>query len=130
MGDSLDRAALRRALVAAEPWLAADEVGPRAVDAGPCDRCGRRPRLLPTCGPGGFTALCRDCAEALGDDAWCEGHLDEGRRARSWARRLPDRWPDAVVLWWVATGEVRLAGEELPDTSAWPHRVRAALGAG
>ncbi len=106
------------------PWLDATDVGPRAVDAGTCDRCGQRPRLLPTCGPAGWPALCRPCAAEVGDDGWCDGHLDEGRAARAWADALPDRWADVVVAWWVATGEVRLD----PDAAA--ERVRAALGDG
>lgn len=106
------------------PWLDATDVGPRAVDAGTCDRCDQRPRLLPTCGPAGWPALCRACAAEVGDDGWCDGHLDEGRAARAWADALPDRWADVVVAWWVATGEVRL------DPDAAGERVRAALGDG
>jgi hypothetical protein len=102
----LDRPALRAALRATAPWLDATDVGPRAVDAGTCDRCHLHPRLLPTCGPGVAGAICRDCAEELGDDAWCDGHLDDGRAARAWAAALPDRWEDTVILWWVATGEL------------------------
>ncbi len=104
------RARLRIALSEAYPWLDAADVGPRSVDAGPCDRCGRLPRLLPTCGPSGPGALCRPCAQQAGDDGWCEGHLEDGRRARAWAQRLPDEWADAVVLYWVATGEVTSDG--------------------
>jgi hypothetical protein len=105
--ESVDRRALRRALLAAEPWLAATDLGPQAVAAGACDRCHELPRLLPVCGPTGYEALCRDCAEDLGDDGWCDGHVREGRAARAWAAALPTRWHEAVVLWWVATGEVR-----------------------
>lgn len=101
------RVELRKALLEAAPWLDATEVGPRSVTAGACDRCGAAPRLLPTCGPAAFEALCRDCADDEGDDAWCEGHLDEGRSARGWAASLPERWGEAVVLWWIATGEIR-----------------------
>lgn len=126
----VDRRALRQALLTAEPWLAATEVGPQAVVSGTCDRCGRLPRLLPTCGPIAQEALCRSCAEELGDDAWCDGHLDDGRAARRWARTLPDRWADAVVLWWISTGEVRLDATRAPDLSRWPLPVRAALGRG
>lgn len=103
-----DRAGLRRALLTSYPWLGATDVGPRAVQAGECDRCGERPRLLPTCGPVPFEALCRPCAAELGSDAWCEGHADEGRAALAWAARLPDEWPVVVRLWWAATGELRL----------------------
>ena len=126
----VDRRALQRALLTAEPWLSATEVGPQAVVAGTCDRCTELPRLLPTCGPIAQEALCRPCAEQVGDDAWCDGHLDDGRAARRWARTLPDRWADAVVLWWIATGEVRLAATHVPDLSRWPLPVRAALGRG
>jgi hypothetical protein len=115
--DPSQRAALRAQLRGVAPWLDADDLGPRAVDAGPCDRCGDLPRLLPTCGPDSPGALCRDCAEELGDDGWCDGHLDEGRAARAWAARLPSRWADVVTLWWAATGEVRLPVGQAPDTS-------------
>lgn len=125
---TIDRTALRRALLDAEPWLAATEVGPRTVVAGSCDRCGRQPRLLPTCGPSAYEALCRDCAQAEGDDAWCDGHRAEGRAARAWAALLPARWADIVVLWWVATGEVRWDGSTpMPDRRALPAEVRALL---
>jgi hypothetical protein len=103
-----DRRALRAALLEAEPWLGTSELGPQAVVAGRCDRCDQAPRLLPLCGPTSFEAVCRDCAELLGDDGWCDGHLEEGRAARRWARGLPDRWHEAVVLWWAATGEIGL----------------------
>lgn len=115
--DPPQRAALRAQLRGVAPWLDEDDLGPRAVDAGPCDRCRLLPRLLPTCGPDSPGALCRDCAEVLGDDAWCDGHRDEGRAARAWAARLPARWADVVTLWWVATGEVRLPVGQVPDTS-------------
>lgn len=102
-----DRASLRRALLERQRWLGETDHGPQAVVAGTCDRCQLHPRLLPTCGPTSFEALCRDCAEELGDEAWCDGHLEDGRAARAWAASLPARWADWVVLWWVATGEVR-----------------------
>jgi hypothetical protein len=106
-GPPVDRRALRRALLDAEPWLAAADVGPASVDAGPCDRCGDAPRLLPTCGPTGWAALCRDCALEVGDAGWCDGHADEGAAARRWAAGLPASWAQTVTLWWVATGELR-----------------------
>jgi hypothetical protein len=97
-------------------------VGPQAVEAGPCDRCGQQPRLLPTCGPSGGVAVCRGCAAALGDDGWCAGHREEGAAARAWAATLPDRWAELVTWWWVATGEVRpdveARGTDLPDLAA------------
>lgn len=109
-----DRRALRAALLEVAPWLDATDHGPRAVDAGTCGRCDRAPRLLPTCGPSAHAALCRACALELGDEAWCAGHRDEGRRARAWARALPERWEDLVVLWWVSTGEVDPGGSAVP----------------
>jgi hypothetical protein len=123
----LDKAALRRELLRAEPWLGALDVGPQAVDAGTCERCDRWPRLLPTCGPAGVAALCRDCARDLGDEGWCDGHRDEGRHARIWAAQLPDRWAAAVVLWWVATGEVRIDAVADIDPRQLDDRVRAVL---
>jgi hypothetical protein len=105
--DALDRPSLRSALLEAEPWLADPARGPRAVDAGACDRCGELPRLLPTCGPAAAGAVCRPCAVEAGLDAWCDGHREEGREALRWALRLPAHWDVAVSLWWVATGELR-----------------------
>jgi hypothetical protein len=119
---------LRRALLEAEPWLGATDQGPQAVDAGPCDRCRDLPRLLPTCGPDGFPGVCRPCAEALGVDAWCDGHLEDAEAALAWAAALPAHWDLAVTLWWVATGEVRL--DSLVDLRAddrLPATVRDAL---
>ncbi len=104
----LDRRALRAALGSVAPWTAALDRGPRAVDAGECDRCRTQPRLLPTCGPVGWTALCRDCALEVGEDAWCDGHADDGAELRDWATGLPPSWPTLVRLWWVATGEVTM----------------------
>jgi hypothetical protein len=113
--SDIDRAALRRALLEAEPWLGATEVGPASVDAGTCDRCHEAPRLVPTCGPLRFHALCRDCALELGEEAWCEGHADEGAAARRWASALPDSWAQSVTLWWFATGELRSIELPRPD---------------
>lgn len=77
------------------------------MEAGSCDRCGQQPRLLATCGPDAPGAVCRDCALNIGEHGWCDGHHAEGALDRRWAAALPERWGDAVVLWWIATGEVR-----------------------
>jgi hypothetical protein len=122
----VDRGELRRALLEAEPWLAATDVGPASVDAGPCDACGEFPRLLPTCGPAGHAALCRACALAAGSDAWCEGHAEEGAAARRWAAALPDSWAQTVVWWWYATGELRSI--DLPGDAPPAARHRPAGG--
>lgn len=94
------------------------EVGPSSVQAGECDRCERAPRVVPTCGPVAWTALCATCAVEVGEDAWCDGHRDDGARSRAWATTLPPSWPTITRLWWVATGEVR------PD-EAWLRAARA-----
>jgi hypothetical protein len=125
--DRRGRAALRRALREAEPWLAATDVGPQAVDAGMCDRCGQLPRLLPTCGPTPWPALCRDCAEQVGLEAWCDGHGDEGRAALAWAGALPPHWDVAVTVWWVSTGELALGALVLPRLEVLDPRVRRLL---
>ncbi|MEX2504301.1 MAG: hypothetical protein WD378_05590 [Egicoccus sp.] len=109
------------------PWLAATEVGPAAVEAGDCDRCGLAPRLLPLCGPVAWEAVCRDCGLALGGDGWCAGHEADGDQARVWAAALPDDWPPTVLLWWLATGELR-AIDLLPrQRAALPTSVADAL---
>jgi hypothetical protein len=125
--DRQGRAALRQALREVEPWLAATDVGPRAVDAGTCERCGRLPRLLPTCGPVPWSALCRDCAGQIGLDAWCDGHEEEGRAALAWAGSLPPHWDVAVTVWWVSTGELALGALVLPRLGALDARVRRLL---
>lgn len=117
MTDRFDHRGLREALRVAYPWVTDTEVGPRAVEAGECDRCARRPRCVRTCGPVAWTALCADCAVEVGEDAWCDGHGEDGRAHRAWARQLPPEWPTVVRLWWAGTGEVRV------DT-AWLHLVR------
>lgn len=53
-------------------------------------------------------SLCAACAVEVGEDAWCEGHRDDGARHRRWAAALPAEWPTVTRLWWVATGEVRV----------------------
>lgn len=127
--DHLDRPGLRDALRRAYPWVTDPGVGPRAVEAGECDRCGRRPRCIPTCGPVAWTALCVDCAAEVGDDAWCDGHHDEGRAHRAWGARLPAEWPTVVRLWWVATGEVGVDDAWVRSARAEVDEVvRAALG--
>jgi hypothetical protein len=106
--DAGTRRALRTALAERYPWIDHDDVGPCAVEAGECDRCGHEARLVTTCGPTMWAALGRTCALEVGTRAWCDGHAE---LARSWLRRLAALPPevDAVTrLWWVATGEVRL----------------------
>lgn len=102
-----DRRALRTALADTYPWVHDPDLGPTAVEAGECDRCGHEPRFVPTCGPVAWEALCPGCATELGDDAWCDGHAAEGRRALAAVATLPPEWALVTRLWWVATGEVR-----------------------
>lgn len=128
--DRATRDALRQALLAHAPWLAADDVGPRSVEAGRCEACGVLPRLLPTCGPApgaGGAGVCRSCAATLGDEGWCHGHREDGVRARAWAAELPDRWAELVVLWWVATGELTPDPSLIPDAQHFPAPLAAAL---
>lgn len=113
-----ERRRLQDSLAAAYPWVTDTDVGPRSVEAGECDRCGRQPRLVPTCGPVAWTALCGSCAVDVGEDSWCDGHRDDGATHRAWARTLPDEWPTVTRLWWVATGEI------VPD-AAWLEAARA-----
>lgn len=119
--DAEQRRQLRTALTARYPWLAGHEVGPRALDAGECDRCGAEARLVTPCGPTSWAGLGRACAAELGTGAWCDGHADE---ARAWLEQLAALPPeaDAVArLWWVATGEVRV------DPAGIEPLMRAAL---
>jgi hypothetical protein len=120
-----DRRRLRSALTELAPWLEHPDAGPRNVDAGQCDRCGQRPRVLPTCGPTRWRALCRDCGLEVGHAAWCDGHAEDGQQLLRWARDLPAWWGDAVVLWWVMTGEVAAPPAALhPEL---PARLRATV---
>jgi len=123
--NAAERRALRAALVVAAPWLEHSEAGPRAVDAGQCDRCHDHPRLLPTCGPGPWRALCRDCGLEIGTDGWCDGHAEDAAALLAWADDLPPWWGDAVVLWWLSTGEVETAPPSVTDRLPTP--VLAAL---
>lgn len=105
---TIDRRELRRVLVERYPFVRDPDVGPSSVAAGECDRCNEAPRALVTCGPVAWEALCRGCADAVGDDGWCDGHRDD---AVAW-RRTMSGWPPehetVARLWWVATGEVSL----------------------
>jgi hypothetical protein len=110
------KAELRAALLARHPWLASDELGPRNVVAGDCDRCHAEPRLVQTCGPDGGE-YGRRCATA-GD--WCDGHAAEAAAALRWLAGLPEDADDVAYLWWLATGEVRYKGG---SCGSWPSRA-------
>ncbi len=110
--EDADRSSLRSALSSVAPWLTYTEAGPTTVDAGSCDRCGDAPRLVPTCGPVAWRALCRGCAVEVALGAWCDGHADDGEAVLRWLDDLPAWWGDAVILWWVATGEVAWDGRQ------------------
>lgn len=103
-----ERAALRDALRARYPWLDEERFGPRAVEAGECDRCRAEARMVTTCGPVAWPALGRRCAAEVGADAWCDGHRDEREQALAWLADLPDLADKVARLWWVSTGEVKL----------------------
>jgi hypothetical protein len=110
---------LREVLRERYPWVDDPDIGPRAVEAGECDRCQAEARLVEPCGPlpdlavpaGRDWALGRRCVAELGDEAWCDGHRDEGAAVRRWLARLPEEADDVARLWWVATGEARLDPE-------------------
>lgn len=128
-GDrTLDRRGLRAALRGSYAFIDDPDAGPRVVEAGECDRCGQRPRLVPTCGPAVAEAVCRDCALDLGLELWCDGHADTGTRVLDGMRTLPDEWDVVTRLWWVATGEVRIDALVVPSSVRLPAEVRAALG--
>lgn len=109
--DAAGRAALRAALIQRHGWIDDPEVGPRAVEAGECDRCGREARMVTTCGPTRWAALGRRCAREVGVRAWCDGHGEEGARWLARLEALPGEADTVARLWWVATGEVRLADD-------------------
>lgn len=111
-----ERERLRTAMRARYAWLDETDVGPRAVDAGECPRCGAEAALVPTCGPVPWPALGRRCAQAVGAAAWCDGHADEAARALGWLAGLPVNADHVARLWWVATGEVRLDPDLLDRT--------------
>lgn len=98
------------------------------MDAGACDRCQQRPRLLPTCGPDGYPGLCAGCAADLGVDAWCDGHQGEAEASLAWAADLPAYVDTVITLWWVATGEVR-APERSATVAHLPPALRYAADA-
>jgi hypothetical protein len=102
------RAALCQELRRRYPWLDSHVVGPRSVEAGECDACGKEARMVMTCGPGAARYLGRRCAQEQGEDAWCAGHLDEARQALRVLARLPGEADTVARLWWVASGEVRV----------------------
>lgn len=102
------RRALRAALIDRYPWIADHDVGPQAVEAGECDRCGSEARLVATCGPTRWAGLGRRCAAVVGRQAWCDGHADDAARWLVRLRGLPDEADTVARLWWVATGEVRM----------------------
>lgn len=122
-----DRRRLRAALATVYPWVTDTELGPRSVEAGECDRCGRQPRVVATCGPVAWSALCAGCVETVGAAAFCEGHAAEAGAAAAWVRRLPDEWAQVARLWWVATGEVRLDRLVLDHPERLAPAVQAAL---
>lgn len=127
--DRARRAELRDVLRATYAWVPGTELGPGAVEAGECDRCGERPRVVPLCGPTAYRAVCADCVAAVGERGWCDGHRHDGATAIAWAGTLPAEWAAVVRLWWIATGEVRL-DPSLVALEGLPPRVRAALPAG
>jgi hypothetical protein len=106
--DPQQRRRLRLAIVERHPWVEGSDVGPAAVEAGDCDRCGLEARLVAVCGPVPWEAIGRRCARELGTQAWCEGHAAEGTAALRHLAALPEDADTVTRLWWVATGEIRV----------------------
>lgn len=119
--DADRRRSLREALVSRYPWIDHDDIGPRVVDAGECDRCGREARMVATCGPTRWAGLGRACAAEVGVSAWCDGHADDARMRLDLLAALPPEADAVTRLWWVATGEVRI------DAAGLQPLLRAAL---
>lgn len=103
----LSRRDLRRMLATEAPWLIDGTVGPTTVDAQLCGRCRTDPGIVPVCGPVAFQAACPSCVTAR-DDLFCDGHQDVAAYARTFSRALPANWREVVLLWWIATGELRV----------------------
>lgn len=111
--DRHQRARLLLALSQRYPWATDARWGPRAVEAGECDSCGAEPRLVLTCGPGPEVFLGRRCAAQAGAQGWCAGHDDEAATALAWLEELPAEADTVARLYWVATGEVGVAREQV-----------------
>jgi hypothetical protein len=127
MGRRFDRSVLREALLAHHPWLLHTDLGPQAVEAGECDRCGDEARLVEACGPSQHRYLGRRCAEEMGGEAWCGGHQDEAETRLAWLASLPAEADDVARLWWLATGEVSLDPELLARSSGLADVVAGVL---
>lgn len=119
--DPARRRELRAALLGRHPWIAHDDIGPRTVDAGECDRCGAEARMVTICGPSAWEGIGRRCASAVGTRAWCDGHAEQARTWLAVLAALPPEADAVARLWWVATGEVRL------DPAAVGHLMHTAL---
>ena len=110
--DAPTRARLRAALSQRFDWLSDTAFGPAAVEAGECDGCGAEARMVMTCGPGAGPYLGRQCLVEAGDDAYCDGHADQVRKALQYVAALPDDADLIARVWWVATGEVQVRWED------------------
>ncbi len=128
----MDRRRLRAALAEVAPWTTNPDFGPVAVDAGECDRCGRQPRWVATCGAQPWATVCRDCILELGTTAFCDGHHDDAVAHLAAARRMPADWATITRLAWVATGEVTVDDDwiALVATEVTEPQLRRALTAG
>lgn len=65
--------------------------------------------MVTTCGPTTWEALGRRCVAEVAVRAWCDGHADDGARRLARLADLPAEADTVARLWWVATGEVRMA---------------------
>lgn len=104
------RRALRQLLTDTLPWIVNVRVGPTTVDAGACGACGLHPALVAVCGPVTFQAVCAPCCLHPPAELFCAGHADAYAYAKAYCASLPANWASCVLLWWVATGELQLAG--------------------
>ena len=114
-----DRATRRRllaALVDVHPWLADPDWGPAAVDPGTCDRCGQRPRLVTTCEPASWRALCRDCV------------LDVGANVGQFGKSLRDAGYDGRIVSFEPLPHLAERLDEHADRDPNWHVMRYALG--
>lgn len=80
--------------------------------------------------PAGFPVSPRSAGTARTNSAMMDGAKATRGKVydRAWADGLPDRWADAVLLWWLSTGEIKQAPASAVELARSVPAVRRALG--